>query len=343
MWRSILFLVALLPLSGCGSRGPVAAKVGPRISASLAATWAAGGPARQAAFSRDGSLLATSDASGTITIRSTRDWKPIEQLNHPDGAVTVAFSKDGEHLFSGGYDGTIREWDLPRRKVARVFKASAATVWTLDVSPDGKRLAAAGEDAIIRIWNLDRPDKPMLLRGHARNVWQVRFSPDGKRLASGSFDHDARLWDADSGRSLKVLSGHRQAVVGLDFSPDGKLLVTGGDDSTLRYWRASDGMPLRTIENGSHVDMIAFSPDGQWIASGGHPHGTIGELWHQLTGGGGQGDAVRIWRTRDAALVAGLPHPDDAYLVAFSRDGRWLVTSGEDKCFRLWRLQRIAA
>jgi WD40 repeat protein len=65
----------------------------------------------------------------------------------------------------------------------------------------------------------------------------------------------------------------------------------------------------------------------------------IGELWHQLTGGGGEGDAVRIWRAGDGALVANLPHPDDTYLVAFSKDGRWLVTSGEDNRFRLWRLQ----
>jgi WD40 repeat protein len=165
------------------------------------------------------------------------------------------------------------------------------------------------------------------------------LSPDGQRIGSGSFDDSVRLWDANSGRELKTLKGHTQAVVGLDFSPDGKLLVTGGDDSTIRFWRASDGAPLKTVDNGRHVDKIAFSPDGRWIASGGHPHGTVGELWHQLTGGGGDGDAVRIWRASDAALVANLPHPDDAYLVEFSRDGRWLVTSGEDNRFRLWRLR----
>jgi WD40 repeat protein len=343
MWRSIIVAAAFLPISACGSSDPTATTAGPRISASLAAVWPSSGPARQVAFSRDGTLLATSDASGAITIRRTHDWRVVEQLNHPGGAVTVAFGNDDAHLFSGGYDGTVREWDLARRSEARAFKASAATVWTIDISPDGNQLAAAGEDAVIRIWHLDRPARPMALRGHGRNVWQVRFSPDGKRLASGSFDHDARLWDAKSGRALRTLSGHRQAVVGLDFSPDGKLLVTGGDDSTLRYWRASDGMPLRTIDNGTHVDMIAFSPDGQWVASGGHPHGAVVELWHQLTGGGGEGDAVRIWRAKDAALVAGLPHPEEAYLVAFSRDGRWLVTSGEDNHFRLWRLQSVGA
>lgn len=329
----------LLLLAGCTSHERQPVTTGPRLAAALAAAWPSAGPARQAVFSRDGNLAAFSDASGAITVRNVRNWRIVDRLRHEGGATTLSFSKDGAHLFSGGYDGNVREWDLARHKVVQSFKGHGATIWTLDISPDGSRLAAAGEDAIIRIWNLARPGAPTELRGHTRNIWEVRFSPDGKRLASCSFDYSVRLWDANGARVLKVLPGHKQSCVGLDYSPDGKLLASGGDDSAIRYWRASDGAPLRTIDNGRHVDKIAFSPDGRWIASGGHPHGLIGELWHEVTGGGGDGDAVRLWRTKDGALVAGLPHPEDVYWVAFSRDGQWLVTSGEDNLFRLGRLR----
>jgi WD40 repeat protein len=284
-------------------------------------------------------LAAFGDATGAITIRNTHDWRVVDRLQHQGGATALRFGKDSNQLFSGGYDGNVREWDLARHAVAQTFKGNGSTIWTLDISPDGNRLAAAGEDAIIRIWTLDIPAAPRQLRGHTRNIWEVRFSPDGKRLASCSFDYSVRLWDVDGARPLKILPGHEQSCVGLDYSPDGKLLASGGDDSTIRYWRASDGASLRTIHNRSQVDKIAFSPDGQWIASGGHPHGLVGELWHKVTGGGDEGDAVRLWRVKDGALVAGLPHPDDVYWVAFSRDGRWLVTSGEDNRFRLWRLR----
>ena len=341
--RSSPILVLSLLLSACGSSGPTPVTSGPRLEAKLAAVWPAAAPARQTAFSPDGTLLATSDASGAITIRSTRDWKPIEGLKHPGGATALHFAKDGKHLFSAGYDGAVHEWDLARHHVVQTLKGTGATIWTIDVSPDGKRLATGGEDAIIRIWNLDQSGKSTELRGHTRNIWEVRFSPDGKRLASCSFDYSVRLWDAEHHRALKTLPGHKQSCVGLDYSPDGQILASGGDDSTIRFWRASDGAALRTIDNGRHVDKLAFSPGGQWLASGGHPHGEIGELWHEVSGGGGDGDAVRIWRARDGALVSNLPHPDDVYWVAFSRDGRWLVTSGEDSRFRLWRLQPAKA
>src|SRR5438309_11255089 len=115
--RAAFVFVLAVCLAACSPSNPRQATKGPRLAASLAANWAATAPARQAVFSHDGKLLATSDASGLLTIREAGSWRPLAQLRHSGGATSIAFGAGGRHLFSGGYDGTIREWDLGSRAV----------------------------------------------------------------------------------------------------------------------------------------------------------------------------------------------------------------------------------
>lgn len=339
MLARMLPILAAIALAGCGAGGPPVTEDGPRIEARFEREWVPDpSPARQPVFSRDGRWLATSSASGRIVVRDTRTWATAADLLHPGGATALAFGADAARLYSAGYDGVVRIWDLATRRETGRFSGAQGTVWSLDLSPDGRRLAAAGEDQIIRIWPLDRPGRVLLLRGHERNIWEVRFSPDGNRLASGSFDMTVRLWDANSGAALRTLTGHSQAVVGLTYSPDGRTIATAGDDSTIRFWRAEDGAPLRTIDNGNHVYDLAFSPDGRWLASAGRARGGIGTFWHQLSGGGGEGAPVRLWRVADGALLQTIAHPEDVLNIAFSPDGRSLVTAAEDGHVRLWAI-----
>jgi WD40 repeat protein len=325
-------------LAACGGAPEVAAQGG-RLEATLERQWAPDASAsRQAAFSRDGRLLATSSASGRITVRETQGWRIVAELVHPVGATAAFFSNDGAMLYSSGYDGVIRVWELATRREIKRLDGARGTIWSMDISPDGSRLAAAGEDRIVRIWPLDRGGPPRQLAGHRLNVWEVRFSPDGGQVASASFDETARIWDARSGAPVRILAGHTEAVVGLAYSPDGRLIATASDDSTIRLWRAADGRNLRVIDNGNHVYQLAFSPDGRWLASGGRARSAVGTLWYQLTGSGGEARPVRLWRVADGALVQALPQSNDIFQIAFAPDGRRLVSGDDDGRTRVWRL-----
>jgi len=283
-------------------------------------------------------LLAASLASGDVSVRSTGDWKVIHHMNHAGGATALAFSPDSRSLYTAGYDGRARIWDLRTGKQKIESQVASGTIWSVDVSPDGRSLAASGEDKTVHLVPLgQRGLHSKALRGHDRNVWEVRFSPRGDQLASGSFDETARLWDA-TGRPQKVLTGHTQAVVSLDYSPDGRLLATSGDDSTIRFWRSTDGSAVRTIDAGNHVYKVDFSPDGRWLASSVRARGAIGTFWYQIAGSGSAATPLRIWRVADGALVAALPHPTDVFSVSYSPDGRLIATTDDDGTLRVWKM-----
>jgi len=310
---------------------------GPRLSATLEKDWPdTESPAREAAFSPDGALLATSNAAGDVTLRQSPDWHAVRQLRVPGGVTSVAFAPDGTTLFTAGYDGIVRSWNVADSRLTDQLKGANGTIWSLDVRPDGGEVAAAGEDGLIRIWNL-KTRAVRIFKGHERNVWEVHYSADGKTLASAGFDKTARLWR--EGSQPRLLRGHGEAVVGMDLSPDGRLIATGSDDSTLRLWRTDTGKPVRTIDAKNHVYGVEFSSDGRWLLTAGRARGGPGTLWHQLTGLGGKATPVHLWRVSDGAAVAALPHADDVMYATFSPDMRHVVTSGE-KGVCLWRLEK---
>jgi WD40 repeat protein len=339
----LLLLAAVLAALSLAARGdglPPGALAAP--GAALIATPAGRmvhhrGEGRDMAFLPDRSFFAAGtdgriervDALGAV----------IGAIDHPGGVNGLALSPDNALLASAGYDRTVRLWRVADGRPAGVLGGHGGTVWSVAWSADGQWLASAGEDKLIRIWRARDLSLARVLRGHELNIWSIRFSPDSRLLASASFDRGIRLWDVATGRLVRRLAGHDQAVVSVAFSPDGTLLASGGDDSTVRLWRVADGAALRTLTGGSdHVYAVAFSPDGRWLASGGRARSGFWTAWHQLTGGGAKGPAVRLWRVGDGAQQAVLEHSDDVMALAFARDGTLLATASADGSNALWRL-----
>jgi WD40 repeat protein len=319
---------------------PAVATSGPRVSAELERVFDMGdSPGRQPRFSRDSKLLALTNAAGSVYLLRTSDWELLLRFEHQGGATAAAFSPDGRSLFTAGYDGVIRSWDVATGQPVTTMKGSAATVWTLDISPDGRKLVTGGEDSVARVWSLDAPNRPpLVLRGHQRNIWEARFSPVAPQVATGSFDYTARVWDLATGKAEREFKGHSQAIVGLDYRPDGGLIASSGDDSTIRLWHPADGKQVRVIPTGNHTYTVHFSPDGRWLASGGRSRSALGTMIYEVTGLGGGTPPVHIWRVADGALVAALPNRDDVVQVDFAPDGRHIVTSDDGGEVHVWRV-----
>lgn len=106
---------------------------------------------------------------------------------------------------------------------------------------------------------------------------------------------------------------HRGGLMCLSPSPDAKQLVTGGLDGTVRVWNVQSGLCERAlVGHDSYVYSLAWSPNGNVVASAGTHDGTV-RLWDVQ-----DGKPLKVYR--------GLK--DWVYHVAWAPDGNTLVASG---------------
>jgi WD40 repeat protein len=292
------------------------------------------------AFSPDGKKLASGSYDQTTRLwdLSRLEEEPISLKDHEEGNVnSVAFSPDGNLLASGNAQGEVRLWDShDRNKVFQPLYDCGQEVSSVAFRPpDGKILAAGSHGNKVLLWDLSNPDRPESLpslEGHKDKVSALAFSPDGKILASGSCDSTVRLWHLDSPDAPPIVVPPLEgAVSSLAFSPERQgepqMLAIATDKQTIQLWDVSllqespDAEPVFLSEYASFKGLsVAFSPDGQILASG------------------TQKGAVWLWDLRqpdvDPIVLEG--HTQAVRTLAFSPDSQWLASGSDDKTIRLW-------
>ena len=299
----------------------------------------AGHDVRGVSFAPDNSTL-VSASDNTIRLWDTKNAR--ELLPNTSKKVadirTLAFSRDGQVLITGGWDRTLRVWEFgslqpTERKVIDLPPADGV-VDVLALSPDGKVLATGGSGHILRLWEVRHVELVTgpLLRGHNQAVTALAFSPDGKRLASGSDDgfNPLRLWDV-AGNKLRERSsfpGYRVAIRSVAFLSDSKHLASAGRDPATRVWdvetdKSVEFNPLKGVGI-LWVNALAAAPENKRLAVATSDR------------------AVRVWdqgraENQEPVTLAepGGPFMPNTFGLSFSPDGRFLAGAQEGRII-LW-------
>jgi WD40 repeat protein len=198
-------------------------------------------------------------------------------------ASAIAVSPDGSLVAIGSALDQVLVFRSSDGSLAHRLDSGASTR-AVAFSDDGSLLAAAGPNGAVGIWatatwSLQRT--VMHVEADGFPAVAVTFSPDSATLATAGAT-ETRLWRVSDGGAVRTLATTAALVGAVAFSPRGDLIAAGEN-----LFRVSDGSVVLSLGPPMSVNAVAFSSDGEFVASMSRSRTTVSE-----------------WRLSDLKLVA---------------------------------------
>lgn len=292
-----------------------------------------------------------------ITVSPPRESSTAQTL--PSGGMAQSNASRTEPAtlrFAPGmtFAGSVTTGVLPTRRV--VF------------SPDGNALVFLYANGVVNTWNIVTSAAEWTANLNHRECFDLCFSPNGQFLAVRS-PEKLFILDARNGAIVRQTSLGGPDSAGLSWSPSG-IIATGEPDGRILFFDADDLGHVGYLDHGfcpHGVLALAFSPDGDWLISGGKGEGTVaissvpaGVLadraftratpYHagpvldfafrpqslHIASASSDGTIV-IFSLQNGSLVTRLEgHKSAVVHIEFSFDGRLLVSRAHDGTIIVW-------
>jgi len=281
----------------------------------------------QFAFLADGrsGVVVTTDRSVELwDLRQLESTRSLPELGNNNWMV--APSSDGRFLAVADQEGRVKVWDLQLGRVVDQLTAAAehTTTWA-KFAAENRQLFTAGLDPECRVTRWDTATwKPTGRWQFGNTPYTGDVSISGQNVVAGLTNGLLAILNCDSSHQW-LLDDGVGAITATAFSPDESILATGNDQCALRLWNARSWLPFEAPQRGHRMTIpsIAFSPDGQRIA----------------TAGSSGDEAIILWDVPTRRPVATLNGQGSRFIFAsFSPDGSSIAAVARDSGrLHIWR------
>jgi WD40 repeat protein len=320
-------------------------------------------------FVAGGAALLTASEDGTARVWDLRSAPELVLSGLGGGSLGPEFSRDGNRIVAESATNAM-VWDawrgttlLTLAKVGHMASITGRTAFDRGnrlmvgdqsvASPEARNLRTQnGRPALSTVhlpefpWFRDRDESLTLipranfsavirelgswrqvseLEGHRGSIGGAVFGPDSTWVLTASEDGTARVWDVASGQQRRQLELDNRGYAVL-LSPDGRMAGVVEDWAGIKLWDTATWQGVFTFtwpappSGGNWAKVAEFSPDGTLLAVGDNSG-----VLHLLD----------VAARKERASVAA--HKYKVSTLAFSADGRFIVTTGEgDRGARVW-------
>ncbi len=274
---------------------------------------------RAAAYSPDGTLIATAGNDSTLRIWNAKTGEQVRSVMLADAAWSVAFSPDGASIAVGGQTkSSVLMFDVATGQVRQVLVGEGPGTGRVAYSPDGSMIAAASNEGVISIWSSESGSLLRTIIGANTGESGLAFSPDGRRIVTPQWGGYARVWDVTHVKVAKFKPPQESKVQFVSISADGSRLVMLSDAVTL--WDYSNpASAKRTVldPKPGATWYVSVSPDGSRVLTTGSD-GSM-KLWD------GQGTLVKEFPRRRPTIVGAAFSRNAERLACIDYEGRVFV------------------
>ena len=311
----------------------------------------------------DADRIAAVDSKKRCIVWSIASGEQLATVATHDGSVyTALFSPDGKQLTTGGSDDTVRIWDVEEGMQSSSFSEGTGNIFTLVPHPGGQGILICCEKSGPRVWEYGSAEQRWQ-GGLTEEVQCGAWSPDTAGVAALCDDGKLYLLNGEDGsvRWSKSLAG--RVHYGVAFANDGQEILFGYDHLLARADVTAGELvfpPPGAPMHGGAVGSAVLCLDGRRLVYTVHGKGLhvfdlennkLESTWlgeHEISclavspGGnlllaGGE-NVARVLDAATGGTVREVSHGDDVEAVAFSHDGEFIFTGGDDAVVVSWRV-----